>query len=866
MIVWEITMPTLAEILTPKITNDAVNTAMNTAGSNLSVILNTVIANPQASVAVVGAAAVVGIAAYCKKTHDTEVAEKRQLRILRASKIMADAIMKEVKEEFQLCASLMFSTELVIRQDKNASGELVFYTPTIKDEDFDLSKIGDFGAGTIGNHLYAFASKYQCYYMIGTEQVDVSKGTMFANMAKGKPDPVKTLIAKFAINTARMMSNTKLIESEVGIYFLKALYMGLQALAREKFVKATMATKNGLADFIGQSLLDLRAAWMEVIRADYDRASVEYLSDMRNQYVTVSRHLANCLYALMAKELVRGAKFDTLDEKDVDKRDTAWGEMQGTALQAMLYTAFSKKPTDASVVVASNNTKGLNFIQALEENVNEASSESKLTNFINHCKTLDVKSNGDITYRSITLPSGFSQDIVDYIHGKHDQPAIGGQEKQRRKDLVFGSFLKILELGCSCQTLLFAQEEARKYAKKYGDEGLYQLYANANDILKLFTDAHKDFKTLITASLDLTKSDTLYDIIASKIKNPSLSTSGNLNKVTGFYDQLKASLLLVEGRALKMGEAFTRWVTNKESPDDRSQDDRSQNDHRTENARQAMFLTAERAIKELRQAGFAIELPAQVRPAARVPVTNAARPNAAMFSVGTDTQQSLTAMLQRQLQDSKAEAKQAKERIEELEQQITDNAAASIFPADSGITQRPSNQCLLAVPKPPKTDPQPYGFFSPFRGAWRTFSDDNDYKNEMREDSLRDAAESGSIDKVERLLKAGTNVNGRGFTDTFISVVSGTLDKTALMLAARNNELHMVRYLVEDAKADLDLTDQYEYTALDYAIHKDAKEVVAYLASKKAKTNKYSEFLDNYLNHYADKEKSAKLPVFRSGQ
>jgi len=100
------------------------------------------------------------------------------------------------------------------------------------------------------------------------------------------------------------------------------------------------------------------------------------------------------------------------------------------------------------------------------------------------------------------------------------------------------------------------------------------------------------------------------------------------------------------------------------------------------------------------------------------------------------------------------------------------------------------------------------------------------------EEELKSAAcdaKDNKIDKMEKLVLVDkVNINGRGASNSFCSVVQSHFDKTPLMLAAQKGNINSVKFLVNNG-AKLDLLDRWGYNALDYALDCEKGDVVTYL-------------------------------------
>lgn len=100
--------------------------------------------------------------------------------------------------------------------------------------------------------------------------------------------------------------------------------------------------------------------------------------------------------------------------------------------------------------------------------------------------------------------------------------------------------------------------------------------------------------------------------------------------------------------------------------------------------------------------------------------------------------------------------------------------------------------------------------------------------DEKLNSEFRVAAGLGQMEKVQKLLKQGADINSRA--PSAGNVPAGG---TALMLAAARNHLDMVKFLISKG-AKVNLADKGGGTALIYSVWKGHKDIVAHLLEKDA--------------------------------
>jgi len=104
-------------------------------------------------------------------------------------------------------------------------------------------------------------------------------------------------------------------------------------------------------------------------------------------------------------------------------------------------------------------------------------------------------------------------------------------------------------------------------------------------------------------------------------------------------------------------------------------------------------------------------------------------------------------------------------------------------------------------------------------------------KNSLMLDYIKDSRINSNTEPFERLLNCGVSpdlTNGQG--------------KSILMMAAEKGSLVLVQHLIEEAKADIQMRDSYNKTALSYAIEAGTEnaDVITYLLRFKANPNTQS--------------------------
>lgn len=93
----------------------------------------------------------------------------------------------------------------------------------------------------------------------------------------------------------------------------------------------------------------------------------------------------------------------------------------------------------------------------------------------------------------------------------------------------------------------------------------------------------------------------------------------------------------------------------------------------------------------------------------------------------------------------------------------------------------------------------------------------------MCDRQLIDAARYGDLDKVKELIDNGANFN----------IKDGIFKKTPLYFAVCNGYLEIVKYLIDEKKADFNVKDNDGRTPLHLAASNGCLEIVKYLIDKK---------------------------------
>lgn len=102
------------------------------------------------------------------------------------------------------------------------------------------------------------------------------------------------------------------------------------------------------------------------------------------------------------------------------------------------------------------------------------------------------------------------------------------------------------------------------------------------------------------------------------------------------------------------------------------------------------------------------------------------------------------------------------------------------------------------------------------------------------EEKLKTAAREGNVEYIRRILNAhDTDIDGRGAPDSLCAIFSGDKDKTPLMIACEKGNFETVKLLV-NCKANVNLLDRNNNTALDYATKSQSTEIYNFLKSKGA--------------------------------
>lgn len=91
--------------------------------------------------------------------------------------------------------------------------------------------------------------------------------------------------------------------------------------------------------------------------------------------------------------------------------------------------------------------------------------------------------------------------------------------------------------------------------------------------------------------------------------------------------------------------------------------------------------------------------------------------------------------------------------------------------------------------------------------------------NTKLEDDFGDCAKYGKLMDLKMLVKQGVNAN----------IKLGTLEETALMKAAGNGYIEVVKYLVEECKVDVNSQSSTGQTALMFAVEKNHMQTIRYL-------------------------------------
>ena len=93
---------------------------------------------------------------------------------------------------------------------------------------------------------------------------------------------------------------------------------------------------------------------------------------------------------------------------------------------------------------------------------------------------------------------------------------------------------------------------------------------------------------------------------------------------------------------------------------------------------------------------------------------------------------------------------------------------------------------------------------------------------------LYDAAKAGNLEQVTLLIEQGADKN---------QIIGGEFERTALAVAARNDHLDVVRYLVQQG-ADIEKVDSYGNSPLIHASMEGHSEVARYLLEQGANRDK----------------------------